>query len=134
MAKVSFVCNRYPFLKIGKQVWFQDGLFTTEDPELQKMIEANSSFGIHIHYQDPPVTAKAKAQKLEDGKMQGGYKSDKAQNATRKVAGKIGLDPEESEELVRAREAAVVQVQAAISQRKRGRPRKIKEEEQGYAL
>ncbi len=42
-------CTKWPSLSIGKRIRFRDGLFETRDPELQKKIERNDSFGVHIH-------------------------------------------------------------------------------------
>lgn len=63
--KQGYICNRYPFLRIGARIQFQDGLFETEDADLQAMVEANEWFNLHIHPRDttepamdaPPVRA-----------------------------------------------------------------------------
>jgi hypothetical protein len=41
-------CGRYPFYVIGKRVRFKDGSFETEDAELQRIVESNDWFGVHI--------------------------------------------------------------------------------------
>jgi hypothetical protein len=51
----AYVCNRFPFLKIGEAVAFHNGLFETDDPELQALIERNDWWGVHIHPRDVPV-------------------------------------------------------------------------------
>ncbi len=44
-----YCCTKWPSLSIGKRIRFRDGLFETRNPELQKEIERNDSFGAHIH-------------------------------------------------------------------------------------
>lgn len=51
----AYVSNRFPSLKIGDRVAFQDGLFETDDPELVALIERNEWFGVHIHPRDLPA-------------------------------------------------------------------------------
>lgn len=41
-------CRRYPQLTIGKQVRFNNGIFETNDSDLQRIVESNEWFGIHI--------------------------------------------------------------------------------------
>lgn len=45
----GYVCNRYPQLRITKRIQFESGLFTTDDPELQALVEKNDLWGLHIH-------------------------------------------------------------------------------------
>lgn len=44
----TYTCARWPYLTIGKRVKFEGGLFETDDPELQKVIEGNKAFGAQI--------------------------------------------------------------------------------------
>ena len=44
----SYRCKRFPFYAIGNRVRFKDGLFETEDIELQRLVESNNWFGVHI--------------------------------------------------------------------------------------
>lgn len=46
--KKTYICAKWPYLAIGKRVKFEGGLFETDDPELQKMIEGNKAFGAQI--------------------------------------------------------------------------------------
>lgn len=41
-------CRRFPSFAIGKRVRFNDGSFETEDAELQKIVESNDWYGVHI--------------------------------------------------------------------------------------
>ena len=52
MAFRAYVCNLYKSLRIGKDVKFENGLFETDDTEIQGKIEASNGFGVHIHYRD----------------------------------------------------------------------------------
>ncbi len=52
-----YVSNRFPFLKIGDQIAFQNGLFETDDPALIALIERHDWFGVHIHPRDLPTEA-----------------------------------------------------------------------------
>lgn len=53
MPKVAYVCNKYKSYSI-RNLYFQNGLYETEDPEEQKLIESSDGFGVYIFYQDPP--------------------------------------------------------------------------------
>jgi len=44
----TYSCTTWPRLSIGKRIRFKDSLFETTDPELQREIETNSSFGVQI--------------------------------------------------------------------------------------
>lgn len=46
--KKTYICAKWPCLAIGKRVKFEGGLFETDDPEIQKMIEGNEAFGAQI--------------------------------------------------------------------------------------
>lgn len=46
--KKTYICATWPYLAIGKRVEFKGGLFETDDPELQKIIEGNEAFGAQI--------------------------------------------------------------------------------------
>ena len=52
----GYVCNRWPFLKIGSHVAFQDGLYETDDLSLQGLIESRDYFGVHVHHKEHYVT------------------------------------------------------------------------------
>lgn len=43
--KKTYACDRYPNLQIGETVRFENGLFTTEDPAQQQLIEARDYYG-----------------------------------------------------------------------------------------
>jgi hypothetical protein len=45
----GYTCNRFPFLQIGSAVKFEGGLFVTEDPALQQLIESNEWYKVLIH-------------------------------------------------------------------------------------
>ena len=47
--KKGYGDNRYPFWQIGDHVRFENGLFETDDPALQALIESRPEFGVHIH-------------------------------------------------------------------------------------
>jgi hypothetical protein len=113
---------------MGKAVWFESGFFATEDRALQKMIESNDSFGTLITFQDEQVVLDEKAKQAEAEKMQGAYKSDDSQDASRKLAAKIGLGNQETEQMISDRKALAEKVEAATIKRKMGRPsNKVKE-------
>src|SRR5215468_140689 len=44
----TYVCCIWPSLSIGSQVRFRNGLFETNDPETQRLIERAHGFGIQI--------------------------------------------------------------------------------------
>lgn len=46
--KKTYTCAKWPCLAIGKRVKFEGGLFETDDPETQKIIEGNKAFGAQI--------------------------------------------------------------------------------------
>jgi len=54
----GYVSNRYPGLSIGPHIQFRKGLFVTDDPALQKVVEGHAWWKIHIHPQKsaPPLT------------------------------------------------------------------------------
>lgn len=62
----TYVCNLQKALHIGlstlgaeyrgKMVKFEDGLYTTDDPNVQALIERNDQFGSMIHWQDDVAT------------------------------------------------------------------------------
>lgn len=54
MSERAYVCNRFPFLGIGKAK-FQDGLLKTSDPDIQRLVETNEWFNVFIHYRDIPT-------------------------------------------------------------------------------
>lgn len=64
MAKVTYVANgpenRCRNIRIGGHVQFQNGIFTTEDEDLQALIESRDYFGVDIHFQDDPKIARDK--------------------------------------------------------------------------
>jgi len=45
---MRYTCPRWPFLKIGKAVAFQGGVFETEDPDTIALIERADGYGLHI--------------------------------------------------------------------------------------
>ena len=50
---MAYRCQRYPQLTIGKQVKFSNGIFKTNDSDLQSVVESNEWFGIYIERIDP---------------------------------------------------------------------------------
>jgi hypothetical protein len=44
----AYRCRRYPQLAIGKRVRFSNGIFETNDSDLQRFVESNEWFGIYI--------------------------------------------------------------------------------------
>lgn len=44
----TYRCARWPFLKMGMHVAFQRGVFVTDDPALQELIESRPESGVHI--------------------------------------------------------------------------------------
>lgn len=62
MGARTYVCNLKKTLAMGlstlgaeykgKTIHFNDGLFTTDDPRIQALIERNDQFGTSIHWQD----------------------------------------------------------------------------------
>ena len=54
--KRGYVCNRWPFLKIGSHVAFQDGFYETDDLSLQGLIESRDYFGVQVHHKEHYVT------------------------------------------------------------------------------
>lgn len=112
---IRYSCSRYPYLKIGKDIHFEGGLFETEDETLQGLIQKNDSFGVHIHFVEDPETLARKAREAEALRMQGGFKSDESQDATRKYADRIGMEVEDAEALVvDKKEAVAEQVQEKL--------------------
>ena len=57
--KRGYVCNRWPFLKIGSHIAFQDGFYETDDLSLQGLIESRDYFGVHVHHKEHYVTPTA---------------------------------------------------------------------------
>ena len=57
--KRGFVCNRWPFLKIGSHIAFQDGFYETDDLSLQGLIESRDYFGVHVHHKEHYVATAA---------------------------------------------------------------------------
>jgi len=49
----AYRCRRYPQLSIGKLVRFNNGIFETNDCDLQRIVESNEWFGIYIERIDP---------------------------------------------------------------------------------
>ena len=49
----AYRCQRYPQLAIGKQVQFSNGIFKTNDSNLQRIVESNEWFGTYIERIDP---------------------------------------------------------------------------------
>ena len=60
MASVTYVCNSFKQLRIGPKVKFEGGAFTTDDEDLQRLVERNDLFGSSIHFQDDPTPAREK--------------------------------------------------------------------------
>lgn len=48
MAERTYISNRWPFLQLG-YAKFENGSFTTSDPNVQKKIQAHDWFGSTIH-------------------------------------------------------------------------------------
>jgi hypothetical protein len=44
----TYVCRTWPQLSIGGKVRFRNGLFETNDPEIQQLVEKAYGFGVHI--------------------------------------------------------------------------------------
>ena len=44
----KYICQQWPRLRIGKAVKFSDGVFETEDPEIQALIESRPEYGALI--------------------------------------------------------------------------------------
>lgn len=44
-----YACTRWPFLRIGGQIKFENGFYTTKSEEEQQMIEENEAYGKTIH-------------------------------------------------------------------------------------
>lgn len=44
----QYVSPRYPSYSIGKDIRFVNGIFSTDDTELQAIVESNDWYGIHI--------------------------------------------------------------------------------------
>ena len=65
MTQRFYICNRWPFLKIGKSVAFQDGLYGTDDLSLQGLIESRDYFGVHVHYKEHYETPTASETEAE---------------------------------------------------------------------
>lgn len=66
MACRVYVCNAWKSLKLSRSIHFQNGLYATENEDEQRIIESNNAFGVQIHWQDPPVIAKAQEQHKQD--------------------------------------------------------------------
>lgn len=62
----SYTCNLWKQLTIGKDIHFQNGLFETDDPTLQDLIEGNNAFGVAIHYQDTLEVMEARGRELSE--------------------------------------------------------------------
>ena len=54
MGERRYICNRFPFLGIGRAK-FENGLLVTSDPQIQMLVESNEWFNVHIHYQEIPT-------------------------------------------------------------------------------
>ena len=52
MALREYVNNLHKQLQIGKYVKFVGGFYSTDDLDLQKLIESNNAFGTSIHFRD----------------------------------------------------------------------------------
>ena len=50
--KRGYVSNRWPFLKIGSHIAFQDGFYETDDLSLQGLIESRDYFNVHVHHKE----------------------------------------------------------------------------------
>jgi ribosomal protein S24E len=61
--RVTYVCNQLKELRIGKHVKFVGGEFSTEDEDIQRLIERNDIFGTSIHYQDDPTPEREKVKR-----------------------------------------------------------------------
>jgi hypothetical protein len=44
----TYACHRWPFLHLGG-IKFRDGVYMTDDEDVQAMIENSDSYGVHIH-------------------------------------------------------------------------------------
>src|SRR5262245_55977705 len=116
-----YVCNRYKELRVAKGAAFRNGFFETDNEKLQNLIETSESWKSgHISYQDPPEVMAEKAEEENAAQQQGAYRTDKSQNATRKMAAKLGLSDKQTEKLVKERTEITRQVEAAALARKRG--------------
>lgn len=57
--KKTYSCERWPFLRI-RGAHFRDGIYQTDDEEMQDLIENNMYYGAHIHWTNAP-------EEIEDG-------------------------------------------------------------------
>lgn len=64
MTTKAYVSNRFPFLKLGTLVEFSEGVFETDNAELQELVEKNDFYGVHIHPRDaqPPASPSSEAE------------------------------------------------------------------------
>jgi len=44
----TYICSRWPRLRVGKRVKFNGGIFETENLEVQRLIESLPEYGVHI--------------------------------------------------------------------------------------
>lgn len=61
---ITYVCNAMPTFSVRRH-YFVGGKFTTDDPEVQELIESLDDYGIRIFMQDEPPP---KRQALEPNK------------------------------------------------------------------
>ena len=67
----AYVCNRHKSLMIRNVIQFENGLFETDYPDLQALVESNDLWEIHIWPRDLPPEV-AELHEVEDQGAQGG--------------------------------------------------------------
>lgn len=58
-----YACMRWPFLRIGSLVHFENGFYTAQSEDEANLIEGNDAFGKHIH----PIKWEPKAVPTKSG-------------------------------------------------------------------
>lgn len=56
---------RFPKYSIGERVIFEDGVFTTSDPQLQHLVEINPWFGRFVFLDSTPQPPKDHGQQAQ---------------------------------------------------------------------
>lgn len=56
--KKTYTCKGWPFLRLGR-IQFRDGKYTTEDKDIQDMVERSDWYGVHIQLESQSETAEA---------------------------------------------------------------------------
>lgn len=113
MARRIYVCNLWPKLQIGKDVKFSGGMFETDKPDLQSLIEGNAAFGSSIHWQDTIAEMESASRQAEEE-----TRNKKLRERERVLAEMKAEDEAAAEEKAR-REAAAQAKRDAAEQLKR---------------